>query len=92
MSTHAGRRVELQRYQISAGERALVAQRVDGRVAIVDVPLDHDDRVYLVERHVSSQAELNGICWAYAEHSRTADRPAIVAQRELLDDLSALAS
>jgi hypothetical protein len=89
--TAAGARRELARYQLPEGTRAVVAQRIDGRVAVVDVPLDHDDRVYLVERHVSSQAELNGICSAYAEHSRTADRPAIVAQRELLDDLAALA-
>ena len=28
------------------------AQRIDGRVAVMDVPVDHDDRVYLVERHI----------------------------------------
>ena len=27
----------------------------------MDVPVDHEDRVYLVERHVTSQAELQGI-------------------------------
>ena len=90
--TPAGRIIELTRYRVPAGQRALKAQRIDGRVAVMDVPVDHDDRVYLVERHVSSQAELNGICSAYAEHSRSADRPAIVAQRDLVDDLAALAS
>ena len=29
--------------------RAVVAQRLDGRVAISDVPVDHADRVYLIE-------------------------------------------
>ena len=90
MSAQAGQRVELRRYRITPGERALVAQRIDGRVAVVDVPLDHEDRVYLVERHVTSQAELAGICAAYAEHSQHADRPAIVAQRDLLDHLADL--
>ena len=90
MSAQAGQRVELQRYRITTGERALVAQRIDGRVAVVDVPIDHEDRVYLVERHVTSQAELAGICAAYAEHSQHADQPAIVAQRDLLDHLADL--
>ncbi len=90
MSTQAGRRVELRRYRITSGERALVAQRIDGRVAVVDLLVDHADRVYLVERHVSSQAELSGICAAYAEHSEHADRPAIAAQRDLLDSLADL--
>lgn len=90
MSAQAGQRVELRRYRITSGERALVAQRIDGRVAVVDVPINHEDRVYLVERHVTSQAELSGICAAYAEHSQHADRPAIVAQRDLLDHLADL--
>jgi hypothetical protein len=59
--TAAGRIVELRRYRIPAGERALKAQRIDGRVAVMDVPVDHADRVYLVERHVQSQAELEGL-------------------------------
>ena len=52
--TRAGRTVELARYRIPTGQRALQAQRIDGRVAVIDVPVDHDDRVYLVERHVQS--------------------------------------
>ncbi len=88
MSARAGRRVELGRYRISAGQRALVAQRIDGRVAVVDVPVDHAGRVFLVERHVHSQAELAELRAAYLEHSLQADRPAILAERELLDDLA----
>jgi hypothetical protein len=30
-------------------DRAAVAQRIDGRVAISDVPVDHADRAYLIE-------------------------------------------
>lgn len=62
--------------------------------ALVDAPLtDHDPgRVYVVERHVGSVAELDGLCHAYVEHSQAADRPAIEAQRdgtsELLDAVS----
>ena len=84
----AGRRVELARYRISAGERALYAQRIDGRVAVVDVPVDHAAHVYLVERHVHSQAELLELVAAYRAHSQDADQPAIVAERQLLDGVA----
>ena len=57
MST-AGQTVELRRYRIPAGQRAGRAQRIDGRVAVIDVPVDHADRVHLIERHVHSYAEL----------------------------------
>jgi hypothetical protein len=77
--TSAGRIVELRRYRIPAGERALKAQRIDGRVAVVDVPVDHDDRVYLVERHITSQQELHGLADEYAQHSETCGIPAAVA-------------
>ena len=75
LMTAAGRTVELTRYRIPAGQRALNAQRIDGRVAVIDVPVDHDDRVYLVERHVDSQAELQGLATEYAQRSETL-RPA----------------
>ena len=52
----AGKQRELARYQLADGTRAVVAQRIDGRVAISDVPVDHVGRVYLIERHVHSQA------------------------------------
>ena len=65
----AGQTVELGRYRIPSGERALHAQRIDGRVAVIDVPVDHDDRVYLVERHVISKAELDGLADEYSRHS-----------------------
>ncbi len=88
MSARAERRIELGRYRISAGERALVAQRIHGRVAVVDIPIDHAGRVHLVERQIHSRAELAELCAAYLEHSREADRPAIVAERDLLDELA----
>ena len=85
--TAAGEQRELARYQLREGTRALVAQRIDGRVAISDVPVDHADRVYLIERHVHSQAELTGLVQAYVEHSQQAGCPAVVAQRRQLDEL-----
>jgi hypothetical protein len=85
--TAAGNRRELARYQLAEGTRAVVAQRIDGRVAISDVPVDHADRVYLIERHVHSQAELAGLVAAYVEHSQQAGCPAVIAQRHQLDEL-----
>jgi hypothetical protein len=77
--TPAGKTIELKRYRIPTGQRALQAQRIDGRVAVMDVPLDHEDRVYLVERHVTSQAELQGIASEYAQRSENCGMPAILA-------------
>ena len=76
MST-AGKIVELRRYRIPAGERAVRAQRIDGRVAVTDVPVDYPDRVYLVERHVHSYAELQSLADEYAHDSQTRGHPAI---------------
>jgi hypothetical protein len=87
VSARAGRRVELGRYRVPAGERALYAQRIDGRVAVVDVPIDHPDRVYLVERHVHSHADLRELTSAYLHHSHSAGRPAVLAERDVLQDL-----
>lgn len=80
MST-AGPTVALGRYRIPTGERALHAQRIDGRVAVIDVPVDHDDRVYLVERHLHSQRELEGLATEYTQRSQACGIPAILAHR-----------
>jgi hypothetical protein len=86
--TPAGRIVEVKRYRIPAGERAIKAQRIDGRVAVMDVPVDHADRVYLIERDVQSQAELHGVADAYAQHSETIGIPAILATLRTADELA----
>ena len=86
--TAVGNQRELARYQLPEVTRAVVAQRIDGRVALTDVPVDHADRVYLIERHVHSQAELAGLVAAYVEHSQQAGCPAVVAQRRQLDELA----
>ena len=41
----------------------------------------------LIERHVESLAELNGIVAAYVEHSTQAGMPGLLASRRLLDEL-----
>lgn len=88
--TPAGRIVELRRYRIPAGQRALQAQRIDGRVTITDVPVDHDDRVYLVERHVESQRELDGLAHEYAQHSEACGAPAVLAVLRAAEELAEL--
>ena len=88
--TPAGQIVELARYRIPAGERALKAQRIDGRVAVVDVPVDHEDRVYLVERHSESKAALDGLTAEYSAHSEACGRPAAIASRRVAEQLAAV--
>jgi hypothetical protein len=85
--TPAGERRELARYQLPEGTRAVVAQRINGRVALSDVPVDHADRVFLIERHVRSQAELTGLVQAYVEHSQQAGCSAVLAQQRQVDEL-----
>jgi hypothetical protein len=75
----AGTRHELARYQLPDGTaRALYAQRIDGQVAISDLPADDADegRVYLVERAIESQAAMRGLVAAYLEDSRRRGEPA----------------
>ena len=75
----AGERVELARYQLRTGERVLYGQRINGAVAVVDVPASDHGRVYLIERHIHSQAELEGLAAEYAQHSQACAMPAILA-------------
>lgn len=89
MSATAGERRLYADYEIAAGRRGLFAQRIAGHIAVTDAPLDEtaDGRVYLVERHVLSVAELDGLCHAYIEHSTQAGEPAVLASRRRLDEL-----
>ncbi|MCA1697916.1 MAG: hypothetical protein LC790_03035 [Actinobacteria bacterium] len=52
------------------------------------MPVDHADRVYLIERHVESQAELHGVVDAYAQHSEAAGVPAILATLRTAGELA----
>jgi hypothetical protein len=84
----AGTQVELARYEVPSGERILVGQRIHGRVAVIDRPAGPEGRVYLVERAVSSQAELDGIVAEYCERSQLAGEPALLASRRIFDDVA----
>jgi hypothetical protein len=71
----AGERVELARYQLRTGERVLYGQRIDGAVAVVDVPASDYGRVYLIERHLESKAALDALVADYLTTSRRRGAP-----------------
>jgi len=82
----AGERRELARYQLPTGPRVLYAQRVNGQVAISDVPAHDSGRVYLVERHVESQAAMAGVVADYLAESARRGEPAVVLPAEVSFD------
>ena len=84
--SHTGERVELARYTVPEGERILVGQRIQGRVAVIDVPAGPEGRVYLVERAVPSQAELEGLVAEYRGRSEAAGMPALLASRRIFGE------
>jgi hypothetical protein len=62
-------------YESDDGTRQLVGQRIDGRVALSDVPAGNAGKVYLVERHLPSKAELEGIVADYLALAAQLGRP-----------------
>jgi hypothetical protein len=78
-SAQVGQRVELARYRISAGERILYGQRIDGAVRVTDCPSDDAGRSYLVERGLEEDgyAALTALVADYVEQSQQRDEPAI---------------
>jgi hypothetical protein len=80
----AGRPHELARYRLPDGStRALVAQRINGRVAISDLPLQGEGRVYLVERQIESQAAIRGLVREYIEDATRRGEPAALVPAEI---------
>ena len=73
-----GARVELARYAVSAGERIICGQRVDGVVRVVDKPVGRRGRSFLIERGVESLAELDALVAEYVADSTERDRPAVL--------------
>ncbi len=63
----AGQPRVLATYECDEGTRQLVAQRVNGPVALSDTPSGDQGRVYLVERRLSSLAELEALVADYLE-------------------------
>ena len=62
-------RVELARYTITAGERVIYGQRIRGVVRLVDVPAQGRGRRYLIERELTSMAELEAIVADYLDQA-----------------------
>ena len=62
-------RVELARYTIGAGERIVCGQRVLGVVRLTDVPADGRGRHYVIERDLTSMAELEAIVADYLQQA-----------------------
>jgi hypothetical protein len=83
----AGTPHELAHYELPAGTaRVLIAQRINGRVAISDLPTGDDGRVFLVERHVESTAAMEGLVAAYIEDCNRRGEPAALVPTELASD------
>lgn len=83
-----GERVELGRYQITAGPRILYGQRVDGVVRVTDKPASGHGRSFLVERGLTSNAELEALVADYISESERRDQPAAIVR--LRDELAGL--
>ena len=80
----AGQSHELARYQLPDGtERVVCAQRVNGRVAVSDLPVCDTGRVYLIERHIESQAAMAGLVDAYIADSLQRGEPAAPVPADL---------
>jgi hypothetical protein len=62
-------------YECDEGTRQLVGQRIDGRVALSDVPAGDQGKVYLIERHLPFMAELDGLVADYLTLATQLDRP-----------------
>ena len=69
-----GKTMVLASYETDEGERQLVAQRVQGTVALSDIPTADHGRVHLVERRLSSLAELEALVADYLQTARRTGR------------------
>ena len=75
-----GERVELGRYEITPGPRILFGQRVDGVVRVTDKPAGGRGRSFLVERGLTSNAELEALVADYVSQSERRDEPAAIVR------------
>lgn len=73
-----GKRTELARYTISTGERVIYGQRVDGVVRVTDRPATGAGRSYLVDRGLTSKAELDALVADYVAVSVPRDKPGVL--------------
>jgi hypothetical protein len=70
-----GERTELARYRVSAGERVVYGQRINGCVRITDRPASGTGRSYLVERELERDgySALKALVADYVEQARAFD-------------------
>ena len=61
--------VELARYVVAGSERVLRGQRVDGVVRVTDIPATGRGRRYLVERELTTNAELQALIADYLDEA-----------------------
>ena len=80
-------RVELARYTVSAGERVIHGRRVLGVVRLVDDPASGDGRHYVIERELTSMAELDALVADYLQQAATWDAIPAAGPCFLLADL-----
>lgn len=71
----AGQAQVLATYHCDEGTRRLVGQRINGSVALTDVPAGDSGRVYLVERHVPCLTELEALLADYLALAAQLGRP-----------------
>jgi hypothetical protein len=66
-------RVEPARYTVTAGERVIHGKRVLGVVRLVDDPASGEGRHFVIERELTSMAELEAIVADYLQQAATWD-------------------
>jgi hypothetical protein len=78
-----GKRTELARYTVTAGERILYGQRVDGSVRITDHPVDGHGRAVLVEGELEldGNAALAALVNDYCQQATVHDHVPMLAVR-----------
>jgi hypothetical protein len=62
-------------YDCDEGPRQLVVQRINGRVALTDIPVGDHGKVYLIERHVQCMDELERLEADYLTLAARLGRP-----------------
>ena len=80
-------RVELARYTVSAGERVIHGQRVLGVVRLRDDPASGEGRHFVIERELTTMAELEAIVADYLQQAATWDTIPAVGPCCLLAEL-----
>jgi hypothetical protein len=74
--TMLSEKVELARYHLRSGERVLCAERIQGKMCVVDMPAQPGGRRYVVERnvHPDGNAGLKALLADYVAQARDCGR------------------